>query len=633
MHDDNRCCCLILNYNDADNVVDLLNCIKDFKVFDEVLVVDNCSTDNSLEKLGEIKGISLVKTHRNGGYGAGNNYGIIYARNKMNCRYVLLCNPDIRFSEQTVHALLDRIKNDPMCAIISAKQKNIDGNVIYDKAWKIPGPFKYALTFSDFGNRLANTHYSEEYFKSACVEVDCVPGAMFMLNADIFIKIGGYDESVFLFAEEDIIGWKIRENGYKTLLLTDADYIHEHGTSVNKSITDEVNRRKLIYNSKLIFMEKYMKYSFIDLFIAKTIRRYMLAKCYHASKKNKAKNNYKYILLSKYIPSDNNASQKAPLDIESIFNQSHGKTYRLFGTNIRFLRNISIILHYLDIKCRYAFRKNSTILFVQWPIYSKKPFVEDDFVSKLGFKKKVALIHDLDGIRFFPNDECKRQNDVRLLNEYDCVICHNDKMKEWLKNNGLKSEIVPIELFDYLLHDQVNITKYEGKYRIVIAGNLDKSTFMENIDKYTKCKMIAYGTLTKYKMPSGVLYKGSLSADKLMKEIEGEFGLIWDGETGYTCSGLNGNYMKYNNPHKLSFYISCGIPVIVWKDAAIAKFVMDNRIGLTISSLTEIDKKLADLSKEEYSELLKNVSIVQNKVINGYYTKRAINTVKSLIKD
>ena len=46
-----RCCCLILNYNDSDNVQRMLNKIYSYDSFDKILVVDNCSTDDSYEKL------------------------------------------------------------------------------------------------------------------------------------------------------------------------------------------------------------------------------------------------------------------------------------------------------------------------------------------------------------------------------------------------------------------------------------------------------------------------------------------------------------------------------------------------------------------------------------------------------
>lgn len=43
--------CVILNYNDADTTTDIINHIKEYSVFNHIIVVDNCSTDNSLDRL------------------------------------------------------------------------------------------------------------------------------------------------------------------------------------------------------------------------------------------------------------------------------------------------------------------------------------------------------------------------------------------------------------------------------------------------------------------------------------------------------------------------------------------------------------------------------------------------------
>lgn len=75
-----RCYYMILNYNDSETVIKLVNEIKIFLIFDKIIVVDNCSNDNSMKNLIKIKNpiIDIIQTDFNGGYGYGNNYGIKY---------------------------------------------------------------------------------------------------------------------------------------------------------------------------------------------------------------------------------------------------------------------------------------------------------------------------------------------------------------------------------------------------------------------------------------------------------------------------------------------------------------------------------------------------------------------------
>ena len=60
--------------------------------------------------------------------------------------------------------------------------------------------------------------------------------------------------------------------------------------------------------------------------------------------------------------------------------------------------------------------------------------------------------------------------------------------------------------------------------------------------------------------------------------MDQNFGLVWDGTSLDGCNGRYGEYLKFNNPHKTSLYLSCGIPVIIWKEAALADFVEEHKV-------------------------------------------------------
>lgn len=68
---------MIINYNDADTVNELISQIKDYHAIDEILVVDNHSTDRSIQKLRKIKNkkVRIIETSENRGYGSAINYG------------------------------------------------------------------------------------------------------------------------------------------------------------------------------------------------------------------------------------------------------------------------------------------------------------------------------------------------------------------------------------------------------------------------------------------------------------------------------------------------------------------------------------------------------------------------------
>lgn len=272
----NKCCCLILNYNDSETTIRLLQLIYAYSSIDQILVVDNNSTDESFSQIAQYEDsrITVIRSEKNGGYGYGNNYGIRYARENLGCSEILLANPDVVFSNDFVAELLETMRTYKDAAIVAGIQHDVYDKEITEKAWKIPTAFRYAFTFTQKSMKLAQTHYSEELFRNhKILLVDCVPGALLLINPVIFEKLGGYDENIFLYCEEDIIGQKVKAGGYKTLLVCHVSYIHQHGVSIEKSISSKLKQRKMINHNKLYFMKKYLQANLFEMLIARIISR------------------------------------------------------------------------------------------------------------------------------------------------------------------------------------------------------------------------------------------------------------------------------------------------------------------------------------------------------------------------
>ena len=71
---------VILNYNDSENTIKMIEQIKDYKCFSKIVIVDNCSTDDSVEKITPYirNHIVLLEAKKNKGYASGNNIGLKY---------------------------------------------------------------------------------------------------------------------------------------------------------------------------------------------------------------------------------------------------------------------------------------------------------------------------------------------------------------------------------------------------------------------------------------------------------------------------------------------------------------------------------------------------------------------------
>lgn len=253
--------CVVLNYNDADTTLDLLKRIEPMEIIDQIVLVDNKSTDNSLERLKEQESnkVHVVCAKKNGGYGSGNNVGIEYLRKNYSCDYIIIANPDVIFDESVIKKMINEFDEDTV--IVAPLTLNSKKERQLPIAWKVPTVKDYFLFSSIVLNKIFKPfQYPTQFFNTDICEVDCVQGCLFMLNNSL-IEDKLYDENIFLFFEESCIGKAIKEKGYKTKLLMNVDYIHNHSVSINKAFNSEARKRKITLDSFYTYFEDYYSLS------------------------------------------------------------------------------------------------------------------------------------------------------------------------------------------------------------------------------------------------------------------------------------------------------------------------------------------------------------------------------------
>lgn len=277
---------IILNYNDVDTTISLAEHIKDYSCLDAVIIVDNASTDDSVLRLKSYisDNIILAESAANHGYGAGNNLGIRYAKEMLGADLALIANPDTLFSEHCIKELIRVLKRHKELAVIAPvmttdnrdEQLNIPGsrmNNIYSPAAQPLRPWLHDLLSSGPISRRIFTrilNYNESYFKDkSCVYVDTVPGSLLLVDIEKFLEAGGYDEEVFLYEEELILGHELKAIGYKSALLLRQSYIHRHSSSISKRYRAAIKRQKLRQKSTLHYYAYYLGVNRLQLFISK----------------------------------------------------------------------------------------------------------------------------------------------------------------------------------------------------------------------------------------------------------------------------------------------------------------------------------------------------------------------------
>ncbi|MVN21006.1 hypothetical protein [Mucilaginibacter arboris] len=303
--------------------------------------------------------------------------------------------------------------------------------------------------------------------------------------------------------------------------------------------------------------------------------------------------------------------------------------YLIFVNLIKILFQLIVII--LKIKPR-------SLIIIQYPLFGLKGYFKV-FIKLLKFRDCffACMIHDLDSLRFQKSNQ-KVSYEISNLNAYDVLITHNDNMTQWLKSKSIKAEIIVLGIFDYLYTNENEFNRLsifsKGKKDVVIAGNLAKGEYIYDLDSISKnIYFRLYGpglNLKRLEKQEHVIWEGTFSAEDLVEKLKGSFGLIWDGNNIEQCDGLYGNYIAYNNPHKISLYLASGLPVILPNNAALSKFVLENGIGIVINNLIELSDIIDKINVDQYEAMLKNIDSIKSKLKVGYFFQTAIEQTEAI---
>jgi len=332
----------------------------------------------------------------------------------------------------------------------------------------------------------------------------------------------------------------------------------------------------------------------------------------------------KKAFISRNYKDTKSAGGKAKTDIESSISTIGYKNVALKQTQytnkfIDFILNLTGI-----IKSIFSIPRNGFIV-LQYPMKKYYSFVCK--VARLKNTKIITVIHDLGTFR---RKKLNAKKEVKRLSNSNYVIAQNETMKTWLIEKGYKNKLGVLGVFDYL-SDSINSSNEKvpsSQYIVNYAGGLTrrKNSFLYEFSPYINTftfELYGNGFSGNVDNPN-FIYKNFIRSDDFINNIRGDFGLVWDGDSLDTCSGNFGIYLKYNTPHKISFYIRAHLPIIIWEDAAMAPFIVKEKIGFTIDSLKELDEKLRDFPVEQYEEMKKNTIAISQKLKEGYYIRQAV---------
>lgn len=217
---------IIVNWNGGSVLV---RCVKsvlesDYHNF-EVIVVDNASSDGSIEGLINLYGsdprLHIIRLKKNVGFALANNIGALHSKGE----YLVFLNNDTVVKRDWLKELLQPFLKDPTVAVAQAKLLSIDGKYI-DGAGDYIDRFGYPMILGH--GDVDRGQYDQER------EIFSARAAAMMVRAYVFRKVGMFDGTFFAGCEDVDLGWRIRLAGYKAVLCPKAVVWHVGGYSVKR---------------------------------------------------------------------------------------------------------------------------------------------------------------------------------------------------------------------------------------------------------------------------------------------------------------------------------------------------------------------------------------------------------------
>ncbi len=225
----------------------------------EIIVVDNASTDKSVEVLKKQKKVNLIENNKNLGFAGANNIGYKESKGE----YILFLNSDTLLRNNLLKEMIDWMKKNPDVGAASCTLKNSDGSLQATGgyfptltrviAWMfflddIPGVNMFIKSFHPMGNKSPIKNIS--FYKKER-EIDWLTGAFMLTRKNILDKLKGpWDESYFMYTEDVDICYRIKRSGHKIMYLPRWDITHLGGASGTKesTILSEFRGVKRFYN-------------------------------------------------------------------------------------------------------------------------------------------------------------------------------------------------------------------------------------------------------------------------------------------------------------------------------------------------------------------------------------------------
>jgi len=246
--------------------------LKNYNFKYKIIVVDNASTDDTIDNLKKLKekdklNLLIIRNKKNLGYGKANNQGL----KKTLSQYTLFLNSDTLIKEVNFEYLFKYLDENPKIGALTIKVIRPNGEIDWASHRGFPTLWRSFCYFTGLENLFSKIPYLNKLFGGYHLrhfnlrdihEIDSPSGAFFLTRTKLIKDLNGFDESFFMYGEDLDLSWRIKEVGYKIIYNPLFTVVHHKYQSGLKG--KDVERRKEIKNHfyqamKIFYQKHYQK--------------------------------------------------------------------------------------------------------------------------------------------------------------------------------------------------------------------------------------------------------------------------------------------------------------------------------------------------------------------------------------
>ena len=253
---------VIVTFNGQKWINKCLTSLQNSSMHVDVIVVDNNSTDDTINIVSKYRDATLIQLDENIGFGNANNCGIKRAL-KIGADFIFLLNQDAWIKNNTIEELVGvALQSDASFGIYSPIHLNGKGN-------KLDFRFENYLTpksCKGFLSDLVLTNLKDVY------QCTFINAAAWLVKKEVFQKVGGFDPLFFLYGEDTNYLSRLKSHGFKLALVPNT-FIHHDREDRNGGLNLENEKLEARINFLIMFLDVYSE----KYIVIKNIARYFLS--------------------------------------------------------------------------------------------------------------------------------------------------------------------------------------------------------------------------------------------------------------------------------------------------------------------------------------------------------------------